>query len=55
MFEDEAQETHKDSAAACLYFLSYLAFIFPAADRTESAFPFIGSRGFSYGFPLVIR
>jgi hypothetical protein len=37
--------TKKDSAAACLCFLNYLAFLRPAADRALSILPWVVSRG----------
>jgi hypothetical protein len=50
----------KDNPAACLYFLSYLSFLWPASDRPASALSFVGSRGRSdrllgeaAGFSLV--
>jgi hypothetical protein len=44
------QATKKENAAACLYFLNYLAFLRPAADRAVSKIPWVVSRGRSYGF-----
>jgi hypothetical protein len=44
------QATKKDNAAACLYFLNYLAFLSPAADRAVSILPWVVSRGRSYKF-----
>jgi hypothetical protein len=41
----------KDDAAACLcFFLNYLVFLRPAADRAVSILPWVVSRGRSYGF-----
>jgi hypothetical protein len=34
----------KDNAAACLYFLNYLAFLWPAADRAGSILSFVEIR-----------
>jgi hypothetical protein len=42
--------TKKDNAAACLCFLSYLAVLRPAADRTVSVLPWVVRLGRSYGF-----
>jgi hypothetical protein len=41
------QATKKDNR---LYFLNYLAFLRPAADRAVSILPWVVSRGRSYGF-----
>jgi hypothetical protein len=44
-----SKEGHKENswknAAACLCSLSYLAFFRPAADRTDSVFSWVNSRG----------
>jgi hypothetical protein len=34
----------------CLFFLNYLVFLRPAADRAVSMLPWVVSRGRSYGF-----
>jgi hypothetical protein len=44
------QATKHDNAAACLYFLNYLAFLRPAAEWAVSVLPWVVSRGRSYGF-----
>jgi hypothetical protein len=45
----------KDKAAACLYFLNYLAFLRPAADRAVSILPWVVSPGRSYRFIWAVR
>jgi hypothetical protein len=42
--------TKEDNTAACLFFLNYLAFLRPGADRAVSILPWVVSRGRSYGF-----
>jgi hypothetical protein len=42
--------TKIDNAAACLCFLTYLAFLRSAADRADLALPWVVSRGRSYRF-----
>jgi hypothetical protein len=49
------QATKKYNAVACLCFLNYLALLRPAADRTISIFPWVVSRGRSYGFLWAVR
>jgi hypothetical protein len=48
--KEAKQATKKDSAAACLCFLNYLAFLRAAPDGAVSILLWVVSRGRSYGF-----
>jgi hypothetical protein len=50
IFKEGQVATKKDNAAACLCFLNFLAFLWPAADRAVSILPWVVSRGRSYVF-----
>jgi hypothetical protein len=47
------KEGQADNAAACLCFLKYLSFLWPAADRAVSIIPWVVSPGRAYGFLWV--